>query len=77
MCVGLPGEVISIRGTSAIVDCWGEQREVSLATLAETVLVGDFVIAHEGIAVRRIPATEIDDTIAMYEIVLQEMFVPA
>lgn len=72
MCLGIPGEIVSIQGTSAIIECWGTQREVQLDALDEPVLPGDFVIEHEGLVIRRIPAGDVDRTIELYEAVLAE-----
>ena len=72
MCLGFPGEVLSIDGESAVVDCWGMQRVVQIEALDETILPGDFVIADDGIVVRRIPPDDVDRTMELYETVLAE-----
>lgn len=77
MCLGFPGEVLSVNGRTAIIDCWGTQKRVTLDSFDETLLPGDFVIEHDGTVVRRIPADDVEDTISMYETVLCETFVPA
>jgi hydrogenase expression/formation protein HypC len=77
MCLGVPGQIISIKGQSAVVDFWGTRRDVRIDTLDVNVQCGDFVIDHEGVAVRRIPPEEVDDTLALYETILAECGVPA
>jgi hydrogenase expression/formation protein HypC len=77
MCLGVPGQIISIKGRSAVVDFWGTRRDVRIDTLDVNVQCGDFVIDHEGVAVRRIPPEEVDDTLALYETILAECGVPA
>jgi hydrogenase maturation factor len=72
MCLGFPGEVLSVNGATAVVDCWGMQRVVQIEALDETILPGDFVIADEGIVVRRIPPHDVDRTVELYEAVLAE-----
>ena len=72
MCLGFPGEVLSIDGESAVVDCWGMQRIVQIEALDETILPGDFVIEHDGIAIRRIPPGDVDRTMELYEAILAE-----
>lgn len=72
MGLGLPGEVVSVEGTSALIDCWGTQRIVQVESLDETILPGDFVIEHDGIIVRRIPRDDVDRTVELYETVLAE-----
>jgi len=71
MSLGLPGEIVSISGATAVIECWGMKRDVRLEPLAE-VRVGDFVIEHEGSIVRRIAPADVDNTMALYETVLAE-----
>ena len=77
MCLGFPGQIVSISGTSAVMDCWGTRKIVNFEPLAETFAPGDFVIEHEGVIVRLIPPDEVDDTLALYETILAETLVPA
>lgn len=72
MCLGVPGRIIEVRGKTAVTDFWGVQRDVRLDNLTEPVQSGDTIIAHAGIAVRRIPPNEADAVMAMYEVVLCE-----
>ena len=72
MCLGIPGQILSIDGRSAIVDFWGTHKSVRLETLDEPVKVGDYVINHAGFAVRRIPPLDVQDTLALYELILSE-----
>jgi len=72
MGLGIPGEVVSIHGTSAVISCWGTQREVQIESLDVAILPGDYVIEHEGIVVRRIPDGDVDCTMELYETVLAE-----
>lgn len=71
MCLGIPGEIVSIDGESAVIECWGTRRTIRCDT-AETVLPGDFVIEHDGAIVRRIPPDDVDQTLELYEAVLAE-----
>ena len=72
MCLGFPGEIVSISGVTAVMECWGTQKQVHLDTFAETVLPGDYVIEHDGMIVRRIRPADVDDTLTLYETVLGE-----
>jgi hydrogenase expression/formation protein HypC len=72
MCLGVPGQIIEVRGKIALTDFWGVQREVLIDNLAEPLRCGDTIIAHAGIAVRRIPPGEAAAVLAMYEVVLCE-----
>ena len=72
MCIGIPVRIITIKGRRAVVDCWGTRTDVRLSVLEEPVFPGDYVIDHAGFALRRIPAEQVADTLAMYETVLAE-----
>jgi hydrogenase expression/formation protein HypC len=72
MCLGVPGRVVEINGTTAIVDFWGVQRETRLDVIDEPVVPGDYILNHVGFAIRKIPAAEIGETLALYELLLKE-----
>jgi hydrogenase expression/formation protein HypC len=72
MCLGVPGQVVSIEGNVALLDVWGACVEVRLDFIEETVKVGDFVLEHAGEAVRLITPELVADTLAQYEIILTE-----
>lgn len=71
MCLGVPGRVISIDGDIALVDFWGVTKPVRLDVVDAPVAPGDYVLNHVGFAIRRIPASEIGETLAMYDELLQ------
>ena len=72
MCLGVPGKVISINETLAIVDFWGVRREVKLDIVDEPVAIGDYILNHVGFAIRRIPTESIAETLALYEMLMKE-----
>jgi hydrogenase expression/formation protein HypC len=72
MCLGVPGQIISIIEGAALVDFWGTRRQVRLDVLEETVVPGDYIIEHAGYAIRRIPDSDVADTLGTYEVVLTE-----
>jgi hydrogenase expression/formation protein HypC len=67
MCLGVPGRVVEVRDRIAVVDFWGVRRETRLDIVDEPVAVGDYILNHVGFAIRRIPAHEIGETLALYE----------
>ncbi|MHB1552221.1 MAG: HypC/HybG/HupF family hydrogenase formation chaperone [Vulcanimicrobiaceae bacterium] len=71
MCLGVPGEVVSIDGNTATVDFFGVRRQVRLDIVDEPVKPGDYVMNHVGFAIRRIAPEEIGETIALYELLLR------
>jgi hydrogenase expression/formation protein HypC len=71
MCLGVPGKVVAVDGPIATVDFWGIRREVRLDIVDEPVAPGDYVLNHVGYAIRRIPAEEIGETLALYDELLR------
>jgi hydrogenase expression/formation protein HypC len=57
---------------AASVDFWGVVRETRLDVCDEPVEPGDYILNHVGFAIRKIPAGEIAETLALYEQLLRE-----
>ena len=72
MCLGVPGRVVSVREGFAVVDFWGVRREVCLDIVDEPVAPGDYILNHVGFAIRRIPAEDIQQTLALYDDLIRE-----
>ena len=72
MCLGVPGKIVEIDGFVATVDFFGVRRTVRLDVVDEPVSPGDYVLNHVGFAIRRIPETEIGETLLLYEQLLRE-----
>jgi hydrogenase expression/formation protein HypC len=70
MCLGVPGKVLSIEGLTAMVDFFGVRKELRLDIVDEPVAVGDYVLNHVGFAIRRIPPDEVQETLALFEQIL-------
>jgi len=71
MCLGVPGKVLAIDGLEATVDFFGVKKVLRLDIVDEPVTVGDYVLNHVGFAIRRIPPSEVEETLALFEQVLQ------
>jgi hydrogenase expression/formation protein HypC len=71
MCLGVPGRVVEVNGNTATVDFWGVRRQVFLDVVDEPVAVGDYILNHVGFAIRRIPESEIAETLALFEQLLK------
>lgn len=72
MCLGAPGQIIEVKGRTALTDFWGARIIVKLDGLKEPVVAGDYILNHEGSAVRRIAPADVAETMAMYEVLLCE-----
>jgi hydrogenase expression/formation protein HypC len=70
MCLGVPGRVLAVDGLDAVVDFFGVRRAVRLDVVDEPVHPGDYILNHVGFAIRRIPETDIGETLALYETLL-------
>jgi len=70
MCLGVPGKVLAIEGLSATVDFFGVRKELRLDIVDEPVAVGDYVLNHVGFAIRRIPPEEVQETLALFDQIL-------
>jgi len=64
--------VVEVRGAIALVDFWGVRRETRLDVVDEPVVPGDYILNHVGFAIRKIPEGEIRETLALYDLLLQE-----
>ena len=70
MCLGVPGKVVAIDGLNATVDFFGVRKELRLDIVDEPVQVGDYVLNHVGFAIRRIPPDEVQETLALFDQIL-------
>jgi hydrogenase expression/formation protein HypC len=70
MCLGVPGKVLAVDGMNATVDFFGVRKELRLDIVDEPVRVGDYVLNHVGFAIRRIPPEEVQETLALFDQIL-------
>ena len=70
MCLGVPGKVVAIDGLDATVDFFGVRKVLRLDIVDEPVSVGDYVLNHVGFAIRRIPPEEVEETLALFDQIL-------
>ena len=71
MCLGVPGKVVAIDGMNATVDFFGVRKELRLDIVDEPVRIGDYVLNHVGFAIRRIPPEEVQETLALFDQILE------
>jgi hydrogenase expression/formation protein HypC len=67
MCLGVPGKIVEVMGTVALVDFAGVRRKVALDIVDEPVGPGDHVLVHVGFAIRRIAPEDLAETLAFFE----------
>lgn len=77
MCLGVPGSVVRVEDSTAVVDFFGVRRAVSLDLLETADLepgpdgqpalrAGDFVLVHVGFAIRRILPEDVEATLRFF-----------
>lgn len=65
MCLAIPGKVISIDNTTAVVDVMGAQRAVAI-DLVPSVQIGDYLMVHAGCAIEKVDLEEAERTIELF-----------
>lgn len=48
MCMAIPSRVVALAGEMATVECFGEQRDVSLMLIEGKLALGDYVLVQAG-----------------------------
>jgi hydrogenase expression/formation protein HypC len=74
VCLGMPGKILEVDGSTAVVDFWGVRRKVALDIVDEPVVVGDHVLVHVGFAIRRIAPEDLAETLAFFETLSSDQF---
>ena len=62
MCLAIPGKILEVKGTSALVDFDGIKQNVIIALIQDPE-VGKYVIVHAGYAIEMINEQEALDAI--------------
>jgi hydrogenase expression/formation protein HypC len=65
MCLAVPGKIVSINGTTAVVDFGGVQRETNVSLV--DAKPGEYVIVHAGFAIQIVDEEEAKETIKLWE----------
>ena len=67
MCMAIPSRITALDGTTAIVECFGMSRQVSLLLLSEEVALGDYVLVQAGgLASERIEPGRAREALALF-----------
>jgi hydrogenase expression/formation protein HypC len=68
MCLAAPSRVIEVRDGTAVTECFGQRREVSLILLDEDVAVGDYLLIQAGgFAFERIEPERAEETLTLMQ----------
>jgi hydrogenase expression/formation protein HypC len=69
--MAIPSRVIALAGEMATVECFGEQRDVSLMLIEGTLALGDYVLVQAGgFAYERVTPTAAQETLDILGAVL-------
>lgn len=65
MCLAVPGKIVSLQGSIAVVDFGGVQRETNVSLVEAKV--GDYAIVHAGFAIQIVDEEDARETIKLWE----------
>jgi hydrogenase expression/formation protein HypC len=65
MCLAIPGKVVSVEGTIAVIDFGGVQRQTNVSLVE--VKPGDYVIVHAGFAIQTVDEVDALETIKLWD----------
>lgn len=73
MCLAAPSRVLEVGDGTALTECFGQTREVSLLLLSEDVAVGDYLLIQAGgFAFERVEPERAEEALAlMRELMVQ------
>ncbi len=71
MCMAIPSRVIALAGEMATVECFGEQRDVSLMLMESPLELGDYVLVQAGgFAYERVAPSAAQEALTLFSSVL-------
>ena len=66
MCLAAPSRVIEIDDGTAVVECFGQTRSVSLLLMNDEVAIGDYVLVQAGgFAFERVDPARAEESLAL------------
>ncbi len=74
MCMAIPSRIVALDGQMATVECFGEQRDISLMLIDSPLAVGDYVLVQAGgFAYERVTPTAAQETLDILEKVIGQI----
>jgi hydrogenase expression/formation protein HypC len=67
MCLAVPSKVIRVENSTATIDVYGAQRDISLLLLEDEVNIGDYVLVHAGFAIQKIHKDIAEETLGLFK----------
>ena len=73
MCLAAPSRVVEVRDGTAVTECFGQTREVSLLLMSEDVAPGDYVLIQAGgFAFERVEPERAAEALALMQELMAE-----
>ena len=74
MCMAIPSRIVALAGEMATVECFGEQRDVSLMLIDREVTLGDYVLVQAGgFAYARVEHAAAQEALRIFGVVLGQV----
>ncbi len=71
MCMAIPSRIVALKGEMATVECFGEQRDVSLMLIDSPLELGDYVLVQAGgFAYERVTPTAAQEALNIFSAVI-------
>lgn len=71
MCLAIPSRIVALAGEMATVECFGEQRDVSLMLIDSPLALGDYVLVQAGgFAYERVTPTAAQEALDIFSAVI-------
>jgi hydrogenase expression/formation protein HypC len=67
MCLAVPSKIIRVKNSTATIDVYGAQRDISLLLLEDEVNIGDYVLVHAGFAIQKIQKDIAEETLGLFK----------
>ncbi|MBI5643424.1 MAG: HypC/HybG/HupF family hydrogenase formation chaperone [Deltaproteobacteria bacterium] len=71
MCLGIPGRIITIKGSHATVDVAGTKKDASIKLLPGSK-AGDYVIIHAGFAIEKVDEEKARETLNLIDEIIEK-----
>ncbi|MCM2287550.1 MAG: HypC/HybG/HupF family hydrogenase formation chaperone [Sulfuritalea sp.] len=73
MCLAAPSRVLEVSDGTALTECFGQLREVSLLLMDEDVAVGDYLLIQAGgFAFERVEAARAEEALALMRELMEQ-----
>ncbi len=72
MCLAVPSKIIRIKNSTATIDVYGAQRDISLLLIEDSVDIGGRGLIHAGFAIQKIQEDIAEETLGLFKKLFEE-----